>query len=188
MITKIDIINMIQMEMVSSVFVKDTRGKFPTPLISRAINIYFESLCKENPIAKEETALEFTLDLKTDGGFYANLTKGPILGAESFVYLKDDIGRILLVSKGMSEGMKYLMGDSNMATLFGYKVKFNKKPSGAIIACYVPNVNDMDDDDILVTSGDGKYLVESVLKLLRSNDLKPKEVRNDNKVDSEQRQ
>lgn len=188
MTTKIDLINLVQTHLSSGVMPKDLRGRYPIPMVSRIINACFEEIAKQDPIAKEETAQEYELTVSTDNGYYITLVKKPISGSSSFVYLKDGNKRIIVSSKGGAVTLDVLRVNNRTATLKGDKVYFPTQPSNTTItACYVANINDFLDSDIIVSNGAEKYLLESVVNIMRQNDIRPVDKINDGAVDIERK-
>jgi hypothetical protein len=188
MLTKIDCINLIQIELASGKVTADVQQAFPKPVISRLLGAVLDEICMKNPAAREETAIEyeFTPTNNGDGTWSVALSPTPMSGTYSFQYVKDASGKMyILRSKGMNNALSVLNpAATDYAVLkTSDSLMLYSAPQGVVRTAFIPNVYLMEDDDALVLPNSEKYLIATVIGMVRSRDYRVAEILNDSKVD-----
>lgn len=184
MLTKIDAINLIQIELASGKMTADLRGKYPIPVISRWLGAGFDEISKSNIEAKAATAIEYIYD----PSLTIQLSPRPMAGESSFMYVNDANKSYRLGNISTNNTLKVLRGGEvdNQVTLTNKsELIFVHVPQGKVKVCYVPNFWEMKDTDVIVMAGSERFLLNMVIDQMRKNDVRPQEILNDSKVDSQ---
>ena len=190
MLTKIDCLNLIQIELASGKISADLWQKYPLPVISRVLGTVLDEICLKNPSALSQTAKTYTFPpAEATDGWYVTITPRPNSGTFSFTSVKDSTGfRYLIRDNSVSDTYEILRGGQplNVAVLETTAlVRFpSRKPIGDVKLAYIPYVAEMNDDDELILAGSEKYLIDTLLNLFRSRDNRLQEILNDSKVDA----
>lgn len=153
MITKRQMIDLIQNRLSGGDTPLDVRKMYPRSVISRVLNFAFADEISRDPYSFSDMSPNYTFTPVTDtNGYYVTLNPLPISGTLSIYTVTDGAGNDYIPqSKAEANAMKTLRSNNNQAAiLFGDKLRFNKKPSGDVVVNYIPNIYQMADDDILI--------------------------------------
>jgi hypothetical protein len=159
MITKRQIIELIQHRLSGGDTPEDLRRLYPRSIISRVINLALADIVSRDPYEASDMAVPYTFTPATDAnGYYVTLSPQPIAGTMAIFSVEDestsDSGYIIQ-TKSEATAIKVLRGGNNSAAiLFKDKLRFNKRPEGNVTVTMVPNVYQMADDDILIIPSD----------------------------------
>jgi hypothetical protein len=112
-----------------------------------------------NPYEASDMAVPYTFTPANDAnGYYVTLTPQPIAGTMAIFSVEDQssgFNAYSVQTKAESNALNVLRGGNNSAAiLFKDKLRFNKKPTGDVIVTMVPNVYQMEDDDVLIIPSD----------------------------------
>jgi hypothetical protein len=104
-------------------------------------------------------AVPYVFTPATDAnGYYVTLSPQPIAGTMAIFSVEDEssgLNAYSVQTKAESNALNVLRGGNNSAAiLFKDKLRFNKKPEGNVTVTMVPNVYQMDDDDVLIIPSD----------------------------------
>ena len=157
MITKRQAIELIQHRLTSGDTPEDVRRMYPRSIISRVLNLAVADIVSKDPYAAGDMASLYTFDVMQDSsGYYVTLSPRPVAGTMAIYTVEDESSNEYIIqTKSESGAMKILRGtNSSAAILFNEKLRFNKKPEGSVNVVMVPNVYEMDDDDMLVVTSD----------------------------------
>ncbi len=190
MLTKIDCLNLIQIELASGKISADLWQKYPLPVISRVLGAVLDEICLKNPYALSQTAKTYAFTPKSaTEGWYVTISPKPNSGTFSFVSVKDLTNfRYLIRDNSVNDTYDVLRGGQSMdsavletTTLVRFPAR---KPVGDVRLAYIPYVAEMEDGDELILAGSEKYLIDTLLNLFRSRDNRLQEILNDSKVDA----
>ena len=178
MITKRQVIELIQHRLTGGDTPEDLRRLYPRSIISRVLNLALADLVSRDPYSASDMSVPYTFTPASDStGYYVTLSPQPIAGTMSIFSVEDqsagDNGYIVQ-TKSEATAIKILRGSNNSAAiLFKDKLRFNKRPEGNVTVVMVPNVYQMDDDDVLIIPADENgrgevILFTACLQMLRS--------------------
>jgi hypothetical protein len=124
-------------------------------------------------------AVPYTFTPATDAnGYHVVLSPQPIAGTMAIFSVEDEssgFNAYSVQTKAESTALNVLRGgNTSAAILFKDKLRFNKKPTGDVTVTMVPNVYQMEDDDVLIIPSDetGKgeaMLFQMCLQMLASS-------------------
>lgn len=153
MITKRQMVDLIQNRLSGGDTPIDVRKMYPRSVISRIINFALSDEISRDPYPFSDMAPVYTFDVQTDSaGYYVTLSPKPIVGSLAIYTVVDEAGNDYIPqSKAEAASMKILRGaNASAAILFGNKLRFNKKPTGKVDVNMIPNVYEMEDDDVII--------------------------------------
>ena len=159
MITKRQVIELIQHRLTGGDTPEDLRRLYPRSIISRVINLALSDIVSRDPYSASDMAVPYTFTPATDAqGYYVTLSPQPIAGTMAIFTVEDEssgFNAYSVQTKAESTALNVLRGGNNSAAiLFKDKLRFNKKPTGDVIVTMVPNVYQMEDDDVLIIPSD----------------------------------
>lgn len=168
MITKRQAIELIQHRLTGGDTPEDLRRLYPRSIISRVLNLALADVVSRDPYEASDMAVPYTFTPATDAnGYYVTLSPQPIAGSMAIFSVEDESAGdngYIVQTKAEATAINILRGgNKSAAILFKDKLRFNKKPEGNVIVTMVPNVYQMDDDDILVIPSDETGKGESML-------------------------
>lgn len=159
MITKRQAIELIQHRLTSGDTPEDLRRLYPRSIISRVLNLALADVVSRDPYEASDMAVPYVFTPATDAnGYYVTLSPQPIAGTMAIFSVEDEssgLNSYSVQTKAESNALNVLRGGNNSAAiLFKDKLRFNKKPTGDVTVTMVPNVYQMDDDDVLIIPSD----------------------------------
>lgn len=178
MITKRQAIELIQHRLTGGDTPEDLRRLYPRSVISRVMNMALADIVSANPYDASDMAVPYVFTPATDAnGYYVTLSPQPVAGSLAIFTVTDEgtgSNEYIIQTKAEANAMKVLRGSNNSAAiLYNNKLRFNKRPEGDVTVVMVPNVYQMDDDDVLIIpsneTGRGEtMLFQMCLQLLAS--------------------
>jgi hypothetical protein len=159
MITKRQAIELIQHRLTGGDTPEDLRRLYPRSIISRVLNLALADMVSREPYEASDMAVPYIYTPVTDAnGYYVTLTPQPIAGTMAIFSVEDqsigDNGYIIQ-SKAEATAINILRGgNKSAAILFKDKLRFNRAPEGNVTVTMVPNVYQMEDDDVLIIPSD----------------------------------
>lgn len=179
MITKRQAIELIQHRLTGGDTPEDLRRLYPRSVISRVLNLALADTVSRDPYEASDMAVPYTFTPATDAnGYYVVLSPQPIAGTMAIFTIEDEssgFNTYSVQTKAESSALNVLRGgNTSAAILFKDKLRFNKKPTGDVTVTMVPNVYQMEDDDVLIIPSDeaGKgeaMLFQMCLQMLASS-------------------
>ena len=168
MITKRQAIELIQHRLTGGDTPEDLRRLYPRSIISRVLNLALADIVSRDPYEASDMAVPYTFTPATDAnGYYVTLLPQPIAGSMAIFSVEDEssgFNAYSVQTKAESNALNILRGGNNSAAiLFKDKLRFNKKPTGDVTVTMVPNVYQMEDDDVLIIPSDETGRGESML-------------------------
>jgi len=159
MITKRQAIELIQHRLTGGDTPEDLRRLYPRSIISRILNLALADVVSRDPYEASDMAVPYVFTPATDAnGYYVTLSPQPIAGTMAIFSVEDEssgFNAYSVQTKAESIALNVLRGGNNSAAiLFKDKLRFNKKPTGDVTVTMVPNVYQMDDDDVLIIPSD----------------------------------
>jgi len=159
MITKRQAIELIQHRLTGGDTPEDLRRLYPRSIISRVLNFALADIVSRDPYEASDMAVPYIFTPVTDAnGYYVTLSPQPIAGTMAIFSVEDQssgFNSYSVQTKAESSALNTLRGgDSSAAILFKDKLRFNKKPEGDVTVTMVPNVYQMEDDDVLIIPSD----------------------------------
>jgi hypothetical protein len=159
MITKRQAIELIQHRLTGGDVPEDLRRLYPRSIISRVLNFALADIVSRDPYEASDMAVPYVFTPATDAnGYYVTLSPQPIAGTMAIFSVEDEssgFNAYSVQSKAESNALNVLRGGNNSAAiLFKDKLRFNKKPTGDVTVTMVPNVYQMEDDDVLIIPSD----------------------------------
>jgi hypothetical protein len=159
MITKRQVIELIQHRLTGGDTPEDLRRLYPRSIISRVVNLALSDIVSRDPYSASDMAVPYTFTPATDAqGYYVTLSPQPIVGTMAIFTVEDEssgFNAYSVQTKAESTALNVLRGGNNSAAiLFKDKLRFNKKPTGDVTVTMVPNVYQMEDDDVLIIPSD----------------------------------
>jgi hypothetical protein len=159
MITKRQAIELIQHRLTGGDTPEDLRRLYPRSIISRILNLALADVVSRDPYEASDMAVPYVFTPATDAnGYYVTLSPQPIAGTMAIFSVEDEssgFNSYSVQTKAESTALNILRGGNNSAAiLFKDKLRFNKKPDGNVTVTMVPNVYQMDDDDVLIIPSD----------------------------------
>jgi len=178
MITKRQAIELIQHRLTGGDTPEDLRRLYPRSVISRVMNMALADIVSANPYDASDMAVSYVFTPATDAnGYYVTLSPQPVAGSLAIFTVTDEgtaSSEYIIQTKAEANAMKVLRGaNSSAAILYNNKLRFNKRPEGDVTVVMVPNVYQMEDDDVLIIpsneAGRGEtMLFQMCLQLLAS--------------------
>jgi hypothetical protein len=178
MITKRQAIELIQHRLTGGDTPEDLRRLYPRSVISRVMNMALADIVSANPYDASDMAVPYVFTPATDAnGYYVTLSPQPVAGSLAIFTVTDEgtgSNEYIIQTKAEANAMKVLRGSNNSAAiLYNNKLRFNKRPEGDVTVVMVPNVYQMEDDDVLIIpsneTGRGEtMLFQMCLQLLAS--------------------
>jgi hypothetical protein len=159
MITKRQAIELIQHRLTGGDTPEDLRRLYPRSIISRVLNLALADIVSRDPYEASDMAVPYVFTPATDAnGYYVTLSPQPIAGTMAIFSVEDEssgFNSYSIQTKAESNALNVLRGGNNSAAiLFKDKLRFNKKPEGDVTVTMVPNVYQMDEDDVLIIPSD----------------------------------
>lgn len=159
MITKRQAIELIQHRLSGGDTPEDLRRLYPRSIISRVLNLALADIVSRDPYEASDMAVPYTFTPVTDAnGYYVTLSPQPIAGTMAIFSVEDEssgFNAYSVQTKAESGALNVLRGgNKSAAVLFKDKLRFNKIPSGDVTVTMVPNVYQMEDDDVLIIPSD----------------------------------
>jgi hypothetical protein len=159
MITKRQAIELIQHRLTGGDTPEDLRRLYPRSIISRVLNLALADIVSRDPYQASDMAVPYTFTPATDAnGYYVTLLPQPIAGTMAIFSVEDEssgFNSYSVQTKAESNALNILRGgNKSAAVLFRDKLRFNKRPEGNVIVVMVPNVYQMEDDDVLIIPSD----------------------------------
>lgn len=192
MITKRNFIDLIRNRLAGGTSPQDLNKMYPYGVVSKMVNLGMADVVRSNPTASFDMAIEYQYEVKKDAnGFYIDLYPQPIIGTDSIYMITDEGGNSYdSQDKVTASALSILRGkNSDAAIYFGNKIRFNKEPNGKIFLTQVPNVYQMEDDDILIPNMGPEDFGETQFFQMIFNLLKTPEYQdnlNNNSIDAQQ--
>ena len=155
MITKRQAIELIQHRLTGGDTPEDLRRLYPRSVISRVMNMALADIVSANPYDASDMSVPYTFTPASDAnGYYVTLNPQPVAGSLAIFTVTDEgtgSNEYIIQTKAEANAMKVLRGaNSSAAILYNNKLRFNKRPEGDVTVVMVPNVYQMDDDDVLI--------------------------------------
>jgi len=168
MITKRQAIELIQHRLTGGDTPEDLRRLYPRSVISRVLNLALADIVSRDPYEASDMAVPYTFTPATDAnGYYVVLSPQPIAGTMAIFTVEDEssgFNAYSVQTKAESTALNVLRGGNNSAAiLFKDRLRFNKKPTGDVTVTMVPNVYQMEDDDVLIIPSDETGKGEAML-------------------------
>lgn len=168
MITKRQAIELIQHRLTGGDTPEDLRRLYPRSVISRVLNLALADIVSRDPYEASDMAVPYTFTPATDAnGYYVVLSPQPIAGTMAIFTVEDEssgFNAYSVQTKAESSALNVLRGGNNSAAiLFKDRLRFNKKPTGDVTVTMVPNVYQMEDDDVLIIPSDETGKGEAML-------------------------
>jgi hypothetical protein len=159
MITKRQVIELIQHRLTGGDTPEDLRRLYPRSIISRIINLALSDIVSRDPYSASDMAVPYVFTPASDAnGYYVTLSPQPIAGTLAIFTVEDEssgFNAYSVQTKAESTALNVLRGgNTSAAILFRDKLRFNKKPTGDVTVTLVPNVYQMEDDDVLIIPSD----------------------------------
>lgn len=186
MISKQENIEVIQDRLNGSGTPDDIRKFYPFSIISALLSKAWSDLFSENPMSMEDMAVEYDLVISTDAGFYSTLLVKPI-GSAGILWVEGNKIFIPVDQGGMESKILGIVEPGKIPgcrLVSGSKLVFDSRPSEPVKAMYIPNFDDMDDDDNMIVIGADSLLYMRVIQMIKSTDGQPEEFYNDGRNDS----
>lgn len=189
MITKRQMIDLIQNRLSGGDTPIDVRKMYPRPIISRVLNFALADEISRDPYSFADMAPDYTFTPTTDAnGYYVTLSPQPISGSFAIYTVTDEStsnSEYIPQSKSEASAMKVLRpANSQAAILYGNKLRFNKRPTGNVTVTMIPNVFEMDDNDPIIVpaneDGRGEMKVFTLCLQILSNPQYQDELNNNN--------
>jgi hypothetical protein len=190
MITKRNMIDLIQNRLSGGDTPKDLRKMYGRGTIAKILNFAYNDVCINNQDAASDMAIPYTFTPASDTkGYYITLYPQPIAGTLAFFGIEDEKDSYQIQDKTMAKAISELRGSNKgAAILFGSKLRFNKQPTGDVTITIVPNIYQMQDDDILYAGevgGQGEMSIFQMCLQILMNPVYQDEL-NNNAVDAQQ--
>ena len=168
MITKRQAIELIQHRLTGGDTPEDLRRLYPRSIISRVLNLALADIVSRNPYDASDMAVPYTFTPANDAsGYYVTLLPQPIAGTMAIFTVEDEStsdNGYIVQTKAEATAINILRGgNKSAAILFKDKLRFNRRPEGNVTVTMVPNVYQMEDDDVLIIPGDENGKGEVVL-------------------------
>lgn len=168
MITKRQAIELIQHRLTGGDTPENLRRLYPRSVISRVLNLALADTVSRDPYEASDMAVPYTFTPATDAnGYYVVLSPQPIAGTMAIFTIEDEssgFNAYSVQTKAESTALNVLRGgNTSAAILFKDKLRFNKKPTGDVTVTMVPNVYQMEDDDVLIIPSDETGKGEAML-------------------------
>jgi len=168
MITKRQAIELIQHRLTGGDTPEDLRRLYPRSIISRILNLALADIVSRDPYEASDMAVPYTFTPATDAnGYYVTLLPQPIAGTMAIFSVEDEssgFNSYSVQTKAESAALNVLRGgNTSAAVLFKDKLRFNKRPEGNVTVTMVPNVYQMEDDDVLIIPSDETGKGETML-------------------------
>jgi hypothetical protein len=168
MITKRQAIELIQHKLTGGDTPEDLRRLYPRSIISRVLNLALADTVSRDPYEASDMAVPYVFTPANDAnGYYVTLSPQPIAGTMAIFSVEDEssgLNSYSVQTKAESTALNVLRGGNNSAAiLFKDKLRFNKKPEGNVTVTMVPNVYQMEDDDVLIIPADDTGKGEATL-------------------------
>jgi hypothetical protein len=186
MISKQENIEVIQDRLSGSGTPDDIRKFYPYSIIEAIVSKAYSDLWNENPESMNDMAMEYDLTLSTDNGYYSTLSIKPI-GSAGLLWVQGNNVFIPTVQGGMQGKILSLVepgGIPKCQLVNGTKIVFTSKPEEPLKALYIPNYDDLDDDDNVVLMGAESAIYMKVIQMIRATDGNPEEFYNDGRNDA----
>ena len=190
MITKRQMVELIQNRLAGGDVTEDIKGKYPYQVIAYLVGLVYTDIVYSNPQAKKDASVPYDLERQgTAPKFYVDLPATPLMGSESLTYVSGTDGCWYPARMGSIENhiMNILKPQTNLVTSYlqGRKLYFNGTPTTTITVEMIPNPNSMSDDDYLSAPGKEAAIFQMVVQMIQQAGLKPEEVYNNNVPDSD---
>jgi hypothetical protein len=191
MITKRQMLELIQNRLSGGDTPNDYRRLYPLPVISRVLNFAFADLVTRRPDLAIDMALPYTFDVESNtSGYYVTLDPQPIAGSMAIFNVEDEGQNFYNVqSKQMAKEIRIMRGSNKDAAIYDTnRLLFNKQPQGDVTVIMVPNVYQMNDNDVLIANSDADGRGEMALFGLCLQVLQTREFQDDlnnNSIDAQ---
>lgn len=190
MITKRQLIETIQNRLASGDVTEDIKGKYPYQVIAYVLNLAYTDAVFGNPNAKKDLSVRYSSEVTCQHGQYSvKLPVLPLLGSEGITYVEGSDCTWYPIRMGSTENrmMNLIKPQTNLITCYlrGKKIYFNQKPTETVFFDIVPNVADMDDDDIISIPGQESAIYNMVIQMIMQTNTKPEEVYNNGVPDTD---
>ena len=190
MITKRQLIETIQNRLASGDVTDDLRGKYPYQVIAYVLNLAYTDAVFSNPNGKKDLAVRYETSVSCKNGQYsAKLPVLPLLGSEGVLYVEGEGCVWYPIRMGSTENrmMALIKPQTDKVTCYimGSKIMFNRQPTEKIYMDIIPNVSQMDDDDIITIPGQEAVLYNMVVQMIQQTSIRPEEVYNNAVPDSD---
>jgi hypothetical protein len=190
MITKRNMIDLVQNRLSGGDTPKDLRKMYGRGTIAKILNFAYNDVCINNQDAASDMAIPYTFTPASDAsGYYVTLYPQPIAGTLAFFGIDDEKESYQIQDKSMARAISELRGNNkNAAILFANKLRFNKIPTGDVTVTIVPNIYQMQDDDILYAGEVGGHGEMSIFQMCLQILMNPvyQDELNNNAVDAQQ--
>ena len=183
MITKRQLIETIQNRLASGDVTEDIKGKYPYQVIAYVLNLAYTDAVFGNPNAKKDLSVRYSSEVTCSHGQYSvKLPVLPLLGSEGVTYVEGSDCTWYPIRMGSTENrmMNLIKPQTNLITCYlrGKKIYFNQKPTDTVSFDIVPNVAEMDDEDIISIPGQESAIYNMVIQMIMQTNTKPEEVYN----------
>lgn len=190
MITKRQLVETIQNRLASGDVTDDLRGKYPYQVISYVLNLAYTDAVFSNPNAKKDLSVRYEASVSCKNGQYsAILPVLPLLGSEGVVYVEGEGCVWYPIRMGSTENrmMNLIKPQTDKVTCYivGKKIFFNQKPTDKVFMDIIPNVAQMDDDDVITIPGQEAALYNMVIQMIQQTSTRPEEVYNNAVADTD---
>jgi hypothetical protein len=190
MITKRQLIETIQNRLASGDVTDDLRGKYPYQVIGYVLNLAYTDAVFSNPNGKKDLAVRYETSVSCKNGQYsAKLPVLPLLGSEGVLYVEGEGCVWYPIRMGSTENrmMSLIKPQTDKVTCYimGSKILFNRQPTEKVYMDIIPNVAQMDDDDIITIPGQEAVLYNMVVQMIQQTSIRPEEVYNNAVPDSD---
>lgn len=189
MITKRQMLELIQNRLAGGDPVVDVRKQYPLSIISRVLNFIFADVVANNDIAASDMSIDYSFEVQQDAkGYYVSLYPQPIAGTLGIYNVSDGKNTFHIQDKQMARAIQTMRGENKYgAIFFGKEIRFNTQPTDDVVVTMVPNIYQMADDDILISAQIGELsetrIFQTCFQLLKSPEYQDE--LNNNNIDSQ---
>lgn len=162
MITKRQLLELIQARLNGGETPRDRRRVFPIAEISRIVNFGLSDCVTKGGRGSDATVSELQLEYdftptSDSVGWYVTVTPKPISGGISIYSVEDDEKTYTCCDKSMYRSIDAMGQDTSSLAVYSVgKIRFNEKPKGNVTVSLIPNVYEMQDDDIIIYAADSE--------------------------------
>jgi hypothetical protein len=182
-------IELLQNRLASGDVPADLRGRYAKPVIAELLNRVYSDILNEDSYKKKDISVVATLSRQgTSGAYYITIPKRLMQGSTSITWV-ESCGNWHPLRNGKTENkvLNIIQPQTEDITCYlsGETLYFNGTPGESIELTYVPNVREMEDEDVLYMTGAETTVFNMVVDLIRKTDTRPEEVLGENQVEDQ---
>jgi len=190
MITKRQMVELIQNRLAGDDVTDDIKGKYPYQVIAYLVGLVYTDLSYKSENGKRDTSVPYELQRQgVSPRYYVNLPVTPLMGSDSITYVSGSDGCFYPTRMGTIENhiMNIIKPQTCFTTTYlqGSKLYFNGTPTENITVEMIPNPNSMDDDAFISLPGKESIIFQMVVQLIQQAGIKPGETYNNNVPDTD---